>query len=129
MKPWPLNEPAMNQRSFVCSVVIQDEMDIQVCRNSSLDSIEELAELLCTMPSVDLSDNTSGFHVQSCKQGCRSVSSVVVASAFDLTGPHRKNRLGTVQRLDLRFFINAEDQRFIRRIQIQSDDVANFLDK
>ncbi len=42
---------------------------------------------------------------------------------------HRQSRLGSVQRLDLRLFIDTQHEGFIRRIQIQTDHVGQFLNK
>jgi len=37
--------------------------------------------------------------------------------------------LRTIQRLNLRFLIDAEEHGLFRRIQVQPDDVADFLDQ
>jgi hypothetical protein len=47
----------------------------------------------------------------------------------DLTRPHRQQRLPPIQRLDLRFFIHAQHQRPIRRVQIQAHNVADLFDE
>src|SRR5260370_23124299 len=43
----------------------------------------------------------------------------------DLPGSHRERRLGAIQRLDLRFLMDAEHQRVVRRVEIEADDVAH----
>src|SRR5260370_42589402 len=43
----------------------------------------------------------------------------------DLPGSHRERRLGAIQRLDLRFLIDAEHQRVVWRVEIEADDVAH----
>ena len=48
---------------------------------------------------------------------------------FDLPGSHREQRLGAIQRLDLRFLVDAEHQRVVRRVEIEADDVAHLVDK
>ena len=57
------------------------------------------------------------------------MSFVVVAAAFGLARAHRQQRLGPIQRLNLRLFIDAQNQRAIRWIQIEPDDVAHFVDE
>jgi hypothetical protein len=39
---------------------------------------------------------------------------------------HRQAGLGTVESLDLAFFIDAQDQRFVRGMEIEPDDVLDF---
>jgi hypothetical protein len=41
----------------------------------------------------------------------------------------RQARLGAVERLDLRLFINRQNQGFVRRIKIEADHVLDLLDK
>src|SRR5215471_533686 len=41
----------------------------------------------------------------------------------------RENRLRTVQRLHLALFVHAQNNRTIRRIQVQPDDIPNLLDE
>jgi len=43
--------------------------------------------------------------------------------------PHRQQRPRAIQGLHLTLFIQAEHQRVVRRIEIEADDVADFLDK
>ena len=42
---------------------------------------------------------------------------------------HRKARLSPVERLNLRFFVHAQNQRSIRRIEIQAYDIRELFDK
>jgi hypothetical protein len=37
--------------------------------------------------------------------------------------------LGTLERLNLAFFIDAQHHRVIRRIEVETDDVAHLLDE
>ena len=54
---------------------------------------------------------------------------IVVGDAFDIAQSHRQHRLSALQRLDLAFFVDAQHHGVIRRIQIQTHDVAHFLDE
>ena len=42
---------------------------------------------------------------------------------------HRQHWRGAVQRLNLAFLVDAEDQRSLRRVQIEPDHVADLLDE
>ena len=43
-------------------------------------------------------------------------------------GQHRQDRLGPVQRLDLRLLVHAQHQRPLRWVQVQPDDVTDLVD-
>src|SRR5262249_23112747 len=65
--------------------------------------------------------------VEGRKQRGRPVSCVVVGPTLNLARQHREQGLRPVERLNLRLLIDAEHGRMGRRIQIQPDNVANFL--
>ena len=57
------------------------------------------------------------------------MSNVVVRDPFDVAEPQGQDRLAALQRLNLALLINAQDQGFIRWVQIQPDNVAYLLDE
>src|SRR5262249_60064272 len=69
------------------------------------------------------------FHVERCKERRRAVANVVMCPALELPGPHRQQRLRAIERLNLRFLIDTQHQRMLRRIQIQPDNVPYFVDE
>ena len=76
-----------------------------------------------------LAEHFAGGHVEGREQGGGSMPDIVVGDAFDIAQSHRQHRLSALKRLDLAFFVDAQHHGVIRRIQIQSDDVAHFLDE
>ena len=54
---------------------------------------------------------------------------VVVGDAVDVAEPHRQNRLGALERLDLAFLIDAQDDRMIWRVEVKPHDVPDLLDE
>ena len=50
---------------------------------------------------------------------------VIMAAPLNLPWPHRQQRLGAVERLDLRLFIDAEHQGAVGRIDVEPDNVAH----
>jgi hypothetical protein len=54
---------------------------------------------------------------------------IVVGHGAGASLLERQARLGAVERLDLRFLINRQNQGFVRRIKVEADDVLNLLDK
>ena len=57
------------------------------------------------------------------------MTNIVVGDALGITQSHGHHRLGTVEGLNLAFFIHAQYQRIVRWIQIQAHDVTHFLDE
>ena len=76
-----------------------------------------------------LAMHLAGRHVQRREQRRGSVPNVVVCAAFGLPGTHRQQRLRALQRLNLRFFVDAQDNGMLRRIQMQPDDVTHLVDE
>jgi len=52
-----------------------------------------------------------------------------VAAAFDLSGAHGQKRCGAVQRLNLALFVHAQNQGAVGRVEVEADDVADFVDE
>lgn len=77
-----------------------------------------------TVPRLAMADNRPFEHIQSGEECGGAVPFVVMSAAFRQTWTKRKNGLGAIQSLDLAFLINAQHQRLVRRILIQSDDIA-----
>src|SRR5262249_40189065 len=57
------------------------------------------------------------------------MTNIIMGHAFDVAQAHGQHGLGTVQGLDLAFFIDREHQRMIGRVQVQADYVAYLLDE
>jgi len=55
----------------------------------------------------------------------RAVPAVVMRLLVRDPGPEREDRRGPVQALDLRLFIDTEDDGPLRRVQVQPEDVAD----
>src|SRR5207342_3286702 len=112
-------------------------MHVETGRNIALHFVEELAELLCTVARHACADYAARLHVclgchggnQACEECRRAVALVVVSAPLDLTGTHRQKRLRSIKGLYLALFIDADDQRLLGRIEIESDNVAHLLDE
>ncbi len=81
------------------------------------------------VPGLALGDHLSCGHVQGGKQRGSAVPDVVMGDSLHVTQAHGQQRLGAVEGLDLRLFVNAKHYRLVRRIQVQANDVPNLLDK
>src|SRR5262249_49221480 len=91
------------------------------------DLIEELDELLVTVPRHALRDQPALQHVQRGEQRRRAVALVVVGHRGAPAGVDRQTLLGAVQRLDLTLLVDAEDQRVLRRVEVEADDIEQLL--
>ena len=54
---------------------------------------------------------------------------VVVRDALDVAEPHRQHGLGAPRRLDPALLVDAQHDGVVRRVQVQTDDVAHLLDE
>jgi hypothetical protein len=109
--------------------VVEHEVDVELARDASLDRVEELSELDCSMTSATLADHLAGLHVEGSEQRCRAVTHVVVRASLGLAWSEREEWTRPVERLYLRLLVYAENQSPFRRREIQSDDVPDLLDE
>lgn len=54
---------------------------------------------------------------------------VVMRDAFGIAKTHRQHRLRALQRLALALLVNANNQRVLRRAQVQANHVAQLFDE
>ena len=64
MKSWPLRKPVPDDGGFVRTVVIHDDMDIDICRNVRFDGIQKFSEFLGPMSAMQLTNHPVGFQLQ-----------------------------------------------------------------
>ena len=81
------------------------------------------------MPIKARANHGAVKHIERRKQGRGSVPNIVVGHRSTTTLFNRKPRLSSIQGLDLGFFVYAQNQRFIRRIEIQPNHIREFLNK
>jgi len=108
-------QPALDRWSFMGPVVVEDEVKVESAGHRGVNRLKELAELECPVAAMELADHRAGLDVE-CggEQVGGAMPQVVVRTPLGLTGPQRQQWLTAVERLDLRFFIDAQDQ-LIRR--------------
>ena len=129
MEAGPLGQPGTNLGVLVGAVVIHDQVEVQVLGDGLLDLAQETQKFLMAMAWLAPSDHLAGGHIQRREQGCGAVTDVVVSDALDVPQPHGQQRLSPVQGLDLRLLVNAEHHRLVWRVQVETNDVADFVDK
>ena len=129
MKTRVFGQPLFDDRVGMRSIIIQNQMKITAAGSRSMDHLKELQELLVAMARIAGSDNRTIQHVQGGKKTSRSVPFVVMRHRSAASFFHRQPRLSSIQGLDLRFFVDAQNQGFIRGIQIESDHIGQFFNE
>jgi hypothetical protein len=125
----PLGEPGADLGMLVGGVVVDNEMDVEPSRHGRVDAFEERQEFLMAVARLALGQHLSVGDIEGGKQRGRAVPLVVVGDAVDVAKPDRQDGLGALERLDLAFLVPAQDDRVIRRIEIEPDDVPNLFDE
>lgn len=114
---------------LVGSVVIHDQMHVESFRETGVHMARKIEKLLVTMMVSALTQHGSGDGVEGCEQCGGSVSDIVVRDSFHVAKAQGQHRLATLQSLNLALLIHAQDRGFIRRVQIQPDNVPYLLDE
>ncbi len=122
-------KPSSDSRRLVRPVVVQDQVHIELGRNVGVDGSQERKKLLAAMTSVKLTDHSTGGQVERRKQARGSMPRIVMRAAFRHAGGQRQDRLRSVERLDLALLVHTQHHRLGGRIEVEPDDVADFLDK
>jgi hypothetical protein len=95
---------------LVGGVIVDDEMDVEFCRNIGLDVPQEGEELLVAMAGFALGEDGTVEEVERREEGRGAVSFVVVSDTFDVAEAHGEHGLGAFERLNLALFIDTEDE-------------------
>ena len=122
-------QPSPDLRSLVGGDVVHDEVDIELLGNRTIDAVQEPAELLGPVSFGHGGDHLAGRHIESGIEVGRSVADVVMRASFGQTRRKRQHRRCPVQGLDLGLFVHAEHQRTVGRVDVETDDVTDFLDE
>ncbi len=92
-------------------IVVHDEMHVWAFWHGGVNLFEEVQKLGRAMTPVAFSDDSSGRDIQRGKQRRRSISDVGVGASLGHAGGHGKDRLISVQRLDLGFLVYTQHHR------------------
>jgi len=79
LKARALEQPALNSGSFMSTVVVEDQMDVETGRDLRIDLVEELAKLKGTVPAMKLTDDLAGLSVQGGEERSGAVALVVMS--------------------------------------------------
>ena len=102
-------------------------MDVEPGRDAAVEVIKKREKFLVAMARLTQGNHFAIKGIECREQGRSAVAVVIVRYSFDIAQPHRQHRLGTFQRLDLALFVYTQHQRLVRRIKVQTHDVAHLL--
>ena len=114
---------------LVSSIVVDDQMEIQIERRADVDELQEADEFLVPVARHAIADHSAVEHAERGKQCGRAVAFVVVRLASWDSRAQRQQGLSPVQGLNLTFLVYAKHQGLVGRIQVQAHDVVEFLDE
>ena len=129
MEPGMPHQPAVNHRGLMRTGVVDDEVDVQLRRDRGVNRHQEPVKFSGAVALMELADDFAALGIQRGEERGRPMPRVVVGPALDLPRPHWQHGLRAIQRLDLGFFVDAQPQRFVGRIEVEPDDVADFVDE
>jgi hypothetical protein len=108
---------------------LHDAVDVEIGGDVGFDDVQEGAELARPMAGEAFADDPAGGGVERREQAEGSVTRVVMRAPLDLTWAHRKQRLRSIERLNLALFVDAEDNGTFGRRKVKADDVTHFFDE
>src|ERR1700689_5817448 len=104
-----IGEPLLDLGMLVGGVVVGDGMDNPAGPDSAFDGVEELDELLVGVVGHAAADHGAVEDVEGGEQGSGAIALVVVGHGAAFAGLHAQAGLGAVERLDLRFLVDRDD--------------------
>src|SRR5579872_2757933 len=93
------DQPSFDHRGLMGSVIVEDQVDVEMSGDFGVDELQELLELDGPMPMVDRADHLSGGHVQGCEETGGAMADIVVAAPLGRAGHERQDRLRPIQSL------------------------------
>src|SRR5439155_23050250 len=122
-------KPALHRRTLVRTQIVEHDVNGLLVGRGRVDAIEKPDEFLRVALRAAGAEDGAIQDAQGGVQTGRAVADVVVGLAFRYLPDKRQHRPRAIQCLNAALFVDAEDHGFVRRIEIQADDVAELVDK
>lgn len=122
-------EPGFHPGVLVGSIIVDDQMQVHLRRRLAVDLFEEPDEFLVAVSRHTVPDDFPIEHTQGGEQRGRAMAFVVVGHRPATAFLHGETGLSPIEGLDLAFLVDAQDQGFVRRIEIQAHDIAQLFEK
>src|SRR5580700_6302929 len=122
-------EPSADVGMLMGGVIVDDGVDRLARRDLLLDDIEEANEFLMAMALHVAANHRAVEDVHRGEQRRRAVALIVVRHGSGTTLLQRQSGLGAIKRLNLALLVDRQDDGVGGRIDIEPDDVAQFVDE
>jgi hypothetical protein len=122
-------EPGVHLRMLVTGVTVEDDVDYLAGRGLGLDRVDEANKLLMPVAPHAAANDLAVKHVESGVQRDGAVALVDMGHGSAAAAFRWQARLGAVERLDLRFLVDADDYAVRWRVDIKADDVPQLGDE
>lgn len=111
------------------AIIVDDQMEIETSRCLGVYFLQESNELLVTMARHAVADHRAVERAESRKQGCGAVAFVIVSDRSQAPFLQWEAWLGAIQCLNLAFFVDRENQGFVRRVEVEPNNVDQFFEE
>ncbi len=122
-------QPCFDPGMFVRVVVIHDQVQVHGRRRLFVHKLEKLDPLLMAMTRHARSNQLTLRQFQRCKQRRGPIALVIMRHRTAPALLERKARLRAIQGLNLALLVAAQNERMVRRIEIQPDNIHQFVDE
>src|SRR6266550_7372428 len=129
MEPRMAFQPRFDLRVLMGSIIVYDQMQVQLSWGLLINQCEKLYPLLMAVAVHAGSNDVPLGHLQGSEQGSRSIAFVVVGHGSQASLDQWQSWLGPVQRLNRCFLISTQHQRVLGSVQIQAHHIENFFNK
>jgi len=122
-------EPLLHRGVLMGGIVIDDEMERFVRGRLSINEPQEFQPFRMAMARETGGDDGAFGHIQRGKQGGGAMAFIVMRHRPTSALLEGEARLCSIQRLNLRLLVDAQDEGMLGGIQIQADHVVEFLEE
>src|SRR5271157_1075017 len=122
-------KPMAHLGMLVGGVIVEDHVHDLASWDLRLDGVEEADELLMPVTLHVAADDRAVEDVEGGEERGRSVPLVIVRHGSSAASLQRQAGLGAVERLNLALLVDAEDDGVSGRIDVETHDVAQFVDE
>ena len=122
-------QPFSHLGMFVRGVVVEDDVDDLAGRHFGFDCVEKADEFLMSMALHAAADNGAIEDVERGEQRGRAVALVIVGECSAPSRLHGQAGLGSIEGLDLRFFVDRKHDGMGGWIDVEADDIPQLAGK
>ena len=122
-----VREPFQDLGMFVGGVIVGDGVDDFASGHVPFDGVEKANEFLMPMLLHTAPDDRAIKNIQRGKERRRAIALVVMGHRSAFARLERQARLSAVERLDLAFLVDGDDDGVSGRIHVKANDVLDLL--